>query len=182
MAQRHSWCWWLLYGAVSMAPVSAPILASNNTLHHTTKPPSHCHTRRLTVSLQTITLHNTSMTGALPGVTRAAYMAHGFDTTQLCRGDGAGLGRLPSLQLATISDTAMTALCDKVNGDCDDISAYLPWWVPAGWVSAASSCFLSLVLAWLLGESQRGVCCARYCWHGNFLAPMLSAPPVSTAE
>lgn len=84
------------------------------------------------MSLQVFTLHNTSVNGTLPGVTRATYLSPGFDTKRLCGSDGAGLGRLPTLQLATISDTHMNAaaLCDKSDSrrNCDDINEYLPWW------------------------------------------------------
>lgn len=82
---------------------------------------------RLTVSLQTLTLHNTSVTGVLPGVSRSTFLSAGFDETRVCGGAGAGLGRLPALQLATISDTQMTAVCSESESKCDSIDDYLPW-------------------------------------------------------
>lgn len=82
---------------------------------------------RLTVSLQIFTLHNTSVRGPLPGINRATYLSPGFDSARLCGGDRAGLGRLPTLQLATISDTNMSAQCEGGGSDCSDINLYLPW-------------------------------------------------------
>ena len=79
------------------------------------------------MSLQTLTLHNTSVTGPLPGVSRATYLSQGFNTSGLCAGGGAGLGRLPTLQFTTISDTLMSAECDARQSYCNDITEYLPW-------------------------------------------------------
>jgi hypothetical protein len=73
-----------------------------------------------------LALHNTSLSGPLPGFTRHDVASGGVSLDRVCGGTGAGLGRLPSLQLVTISDTDMTAECRRSDGDCslDDL---LPW-------------------------------------------------------
>lgn len=84
-------------------------------------------TARFSVGLTALRLHNTDISGPLPGISRTQYN-NMQDKSKLCGSDASGLGRLPLLQSVTISDTNMTAKCGSDGrAACTDINDTLPW-------------------------------------------------------
>lgn len=81
---------------------------------------------RLAVSLRTLTLHNTAMHGALPGYTREQVASGSVNSTHVCGSAGAGLGRLPALQIVYLTGSSLTAVCPHEDGACG-LNDLLPW-------------------------------------------------------
>lgn len=92
---------------------------------------------RFSIGITLLNLENTNLTGPLPGISRSQFKAGAVPLEHVCSTNASGFGRLPSLELASISGTKMTAACAGRGRSpqpsdaevCYNIDNALPWHV-----------------------------------------------------
>jgi hypothetical protein len=112
------------------------------------------------------------MHGPLPGFTRHDVQSGAVAMDRVCAGTGAGLGRLPSLQLVTLTATNMTAVCGRRDGECD-IDDLLPWCVGC----ARQGCARARMCVCVCGGGGGFVCVAADGTHAASHAASLVLAP-----